>query len=209
MKILWHVDPLLGNDRETTRQRSVNSNRGTVFSVRSVPRYNKHSSVDEKSRRLMWDGRPPAWERVVGQSLAGKNVSTEAEDTAEISHQQMTGEDTAEWEDLVCAVVNCRNVRISDSAIVTCSYDLWVFNKSNYQSKTRLQSLHNNVTTHEYLCVSAVTLTCRVVSFVWIGINPYSWRRRISISLWALWVFIIPHLFIIFEKYYLVGNNAM
>jgi hypothetical protein len=43
--ILWHVDPLLGNDREisnyttaVTRQRLVNSNRGTVFSVPSVLR---------------------------------------------------------------------------------------------------------------------------------------------------------------------------
>jgi hypothetical protein len=43
--ILWHVDPLLGNDRETsnktmavTRQPPVNSNSETVFSVRYVPR---------------------------------------------------------------------------------------------------------------------------------------------------------------------------
>jgi hypothetical protein len=31
-----------------------------------------------------------------------------------------------------------QSVRISDSAIVSCSYDLWAFNKSNYQSKHRL-----------------------------------------------------------------------
>jgi hypothetical protein len=44
LNILWHLDPLLGNDREisnyttaVTRQRPVNSNRGTVFSVRPVP----------------------------------------------------------------------------------------------------------------------------------------------------------------------------
>jgi hypothetical protein len=44
LKIIWHVDPLLGNDSEisnhttaVTRQRSVNSNRGKVFSVRSAP----------------------------------------------------------------------------------------------------------------------------------------------------------------------------
>jgi hypothetical protein len=42
--IMCHVDPFLGNDREIsnytmafTRQRSVNSKRGKVFSVRSVP----------------------------------------------------------------------------------------------------------------------------------------------------------------------------
>jgi hypothetical protein len=43
---LWHVDPLLGNDREisnyktiVTRQGPVNGNREMVFSVRSVPTY--------------------------------------------------------------------------------------------------------------------------------------------------------------------------
>jgi hypothetical protein len=41
--LLWHVDPLLGNDREiskyataVTRQRSISSNRETEFSVRSA-----------------------------------------------------------------------------------------------------------------------------------------------------------------------------
>jgi hypothetical protein len=44
--------PLLGNDREinksttvVTRQLPVNSNRGTVFSVRSVPRYYKQGQL--------------------------------------------------------------------------------------------------------------------------------------------------------------------
>jgi hypothetical protein len=39
----------------------------------------------------------------VGESPAGKNVSREA-----ICHKATTGEDTAEWEVLVRAVVNCR-----------------------------------------------------------------------------------------------------
>jgi hypothetical protein len=41
---MWRVDQLLGNDRDisiyttaATRQRPSNSNRGTAFSVRSVP----------------------------------------------------------------------------------------------------------------------------------------------------------------------------
>jgi hypothetical protein len=46
---MWHV-PLLGNDREiskyptaVTRQRPVNTNRGKVFPLRSVPRcYNQY-----------------------------------------------------------------------------------------------------------------------------------------------------------------------
>jgi hypothetical protein len=42
---MWHIDPLLGNDREistytrdVTRHRPVNNDRRTVFSVRSVLR---------------------------------------------------------------------------------------------------------------------------------------------------------------------------
>jgi hypothetical protein len=45
---LWHAYPLLGNDHEIsryataiTRNRLVNSNRKTVFSVLSVPTYYK------------------------------------------------------------------------------------------------------------------------------------------------------------------------
>jgi hypothetical protein len=47
-------------------------------------------------------------EFVVGQSSAGKNVNMEAEDIVGIRNKAKTGEDTAEWEDLVRAVVNCR-----------------------------------------------------------------------------------------------------
>jgi hypothetical protein len=50
--ILWHVDPLLGNDREiknyvtaVTSQRPVKSNRRTVFSVRSVLRCYKQDKL--------------------------------------------------------------------------------------------------------------------------------------------------------------------
>jgi hypothetical protein len=52
---MWYVDPLLGNGREinnykkaVTRQRPVNSNRETVFSVLSVPIfYKQDESVTE------------------------------------------------------------------------------------------------------------------------------------------------------------------
>jgi hypothetical protein len=47
-------------------------------------------------------------ELVVGQLPAGKNMSTEAEDIVGIHHQAVTGVNTAEWEVLVRAVVNCR-----------------------------------------------------------------------------------------------------
>jgi hypothetical protein len=50
--ILWHVDTMLGYDRKKsnyttafTRHRPVNSNRGTVFSVLSVPRYYKQNKI--------------------------------------------------------------------------------------------------------------------------------------------------------------------
>jgi hypothetical protein len=47
-------------------KQQLNRNRGTVFSVRPVPRCYKHDN---------WSN-----ELVVGESPAGRNVSTEAED---------------------------------------------------------------------------------------------------------------------------------
>jgi hypothetical protein len=53
--ILWHADPLLGNDSEIsnctaapTRQRDVNGNRG-MFSVRFVPRCHKKDKLGVRS----------------------------------------------------------------------------------------------------------------------------------------------------------------
>jgi hypothetical protein len=50
--ILWHVDPLLGNDRElnnyttvVNRKRPINGNRGKVSYVRSVPRNYKQDEL--------------------------------------------------------------------------------------------------------------------------------------------------------------------
>jgi hypothetical protein len=49
---VWYVVPLLGNDREIsnyltaiTRQWSIKSNRGMVFSVQSVPRCYKQGEL--------------------------------------------------------------------------------------------------------------------------------------------------------------------
>jgi hypothetical protein len=44
----------------------------------------------------------------VGQSPAGKNVGTEAQDIVRIRHQATIGEDTVDSEDLIRAIVNCR-----------------------------------------------------------------------------------------------------
>jgi hypothetical protein len=60
-----------------------------VFSVQFMPRcYKQDSWINELA---------------VGQSPASKNVSTEAEDIVGIFHQTKTGEDTADWEELVCS----------------------------------------------------------------------------------------------------------
>jgi hypothetical protein len=63
-------------------KQQLNSNRGTMFSVRSMRRSYKQ---DKWSNEL-----------AVGKSPAGKNVSTEAEDIVGIRHQAATGEDTVE-----------------------------------------------------------------------------------------------------------------
>jgi hypothetical protein len=47
-------------------------------------------------------------ELVVGQSPAGKIVSTEEKDIIEIRHQATTGETTADRKNLLRAIVNCR-----------------------------------------------------------------------------------------------------
>jgi hypothetical protein len=52
-------------------------------------------------------------ELVVGQLPAGKNVSTEAENIVEIRHQATTGENTADWKDLLHAVVHYRMCEIA------------------------------------------------------------------------------------------------
>jgi hypothetical protein len=62
IRSLWHVDPLLGNDREiskytaaVTRKRPVNSNRGMVFSVRSLPRCYKQDKLGVEFTELVGD----------------------------------------------------------------------------------------------------------------------------------------------------------
>jgi hypothetical protein len=45
-------------------------------------------------------------------------------------HAAATGEDTTNWENSVRVVVNC-SVCILAIALVTCSYDMYVFNKSS------------------------------------------------------------------------------
>jgi hypothetical protein len=54
--ILWHEDPLLGNEHEIRNYITVViSNRRTLFSVRSVPRYHKQGKLRATKRE------PSAW----------------------------------------------------------------------------------------------------------------------------------------------------
>jgi hypothetical protein len=47
----------------------------------------------------------------VGQSPAGKNESRAAEDG--IRHQATTDQDTADWEELARALVNCKTYKLA------------------------------------------------------------------------------------------------
>jgi hypothetical protein len=49
------------------------------------------------------------------------------------SYQATTSEDTAGWEDLVCAVVNCRAHELA-IALELLAVTIQEFNKFNYQS---------------------------------------------------------------------------
>jgi hypothetical protein len=115
---------------------------GDGFSVRSVPKlYNEDQLRLPES--LQMAVRIVCWCEIAG-SLQGREHGSRGH-RWDLS-PGTAGEDTADWEDLVSAALNCWCVWISDSAIVSCSYDLHEFSKSNYQSTPRLQSL-NHVTT--------------------------------------------------------------
>jgi hypothetical protein len=66
--------------KPVARQRPANNNRGMVFSMPPVPICYKQDN---------WRN-----ELIVGQSPAGKIVSSEAEDIVGFRHQATTGEDT-------------------------------------------------------------------------------------------------------------------
>jgi hypothetical protein len=114
---LWHVDLLLGGNHETgdctvaaPRQRPAN-NRGMLFSARSIKQQlNSKTATVFFVQSMQRCYKQNNWsnESVAGQSPAGKNMSMEAEDIVGIRHQATTGEGTANREDLVHAVVNCR-----------------------------------------------------------------------------------------------------
>jgi hypothetical protein len=54
----------------------------------------------------------------------GKDVSMEAQDLVGICYRATTGEDTADWEDLVCAVAICKAYKSVRLLRVICSYEL-------------------------------------------------------------------------------------
>jgi hypothetical protein len=117
-KLLWHVDSLLGSDREiddckvaVARLQPENNNRGMVFSARfTTQQLNSNGGTVFSLWSVPGCYKQDSWsnEWVMRQSPVGGNMSMEAEDSVGIHHQAMTGEDTADWEDLVLAVGNCR-----------------------------------------------------------------------------------------------------
>lgn len=81
-----------------------------AFSVRSLPR-----CLKQDKSRIYSVGR---------QSPASKGLNTQAEE-ADIGsrYQTMTGEDIADWKDLVHAAVNCSVCELA-GALIICSYVL-------------------------------------------------------------------------------------
>jgi hypothetical protein len=68
----------------------------------------------------------------------GNVVNTEAEDIVGSRYQATTGEDKADGEDIVCAVVNCKvfELAMALSLFVATSWPI----KSNYQFKPHVES---------------------------------------------------------------------
>jgi hypothetical protein len=83
-----------------------------VFSVRSVlmlyDYYERQLRLRQSLETLVRRVRSWSKEFISGQTPAGKSVNTEAENIVGIRYQATTGEDTADREDPVRAIVNCR-----------------------------------------------------------------------------------------------------
>jgi hypothetical protein len=66
----------------------------------------------------------------VRQSPACKDVSKKEEDIVGNCHQTKTGEDTADWEDLACAVVNCKVCELVTAlqslVLISCVHKCWI-----------------------------------------------------------------------------------
>jgi hypothetical protein len=100
--ILWHVDPLLDNDRGISKNTAAvtpTASRTSMFKRKQLERVTQEQCfyavrardvINRTVNAVEWN------ELVVGQSQAGKNVSTEAEDVVGIRHQATTGEVTAD-----------------------------------------------------------------------------------------------------------------
>jgi hypothetical protein len=98
-------------------KQQLNNKRGTVFTVLSVARCYKQDNCST--------------ELVLGQSPAGKNLSTETKDIVGIRQQATTNEESR-LRILSTYCTELQNVSFLDSATDTSSYDLQVFNISKY-----------------------------------------------------------------------------
>jgi hypothetical protein len=97
-----------------------------VFYVQPMWRLYNEGQLDKPVSRQLWVGGWSQWLAVLNCIVSSQYPATTSEQT----------------EDFMCNVVVviyrvCKSVRLS----VICSYKLWAFNKSNYQSKPCVKSL--------------------------------------------------------------------
>jgi hypothetical protein len=67
----------------------------------------------EKSKRLVWDGGQPGSELWDSRQPVKSKHGSWGSYGVESHYQATTGEDTADWEDLVRAVMNCRVCKLA------------------------------------------------------------------------------------------------
>jgi hypothetical protein len=151
---MWHIDPLLDNDRETTRQRPLlgSGPRNNGSNVEVDVFYVAHSEAVSRDRpssdqlvQLRWE----KWSYLVGEWVRGllrfspcelllleagswgtrivREPRVRGTSAVRSRYQATTGEDTADWKDLVRDVVNCRECELMIAIyVVACSYILLV-----------------------------------------------------------------------------------
>jgi hypothetical protein len=144
---MWHIDLLLGSNVETNETTAVArwwpacqwTDWKPVFSVQSVPRCYKQDKWWVRglsfSHELLLLG-AGSWGTGIVWEPRGRGTSPVGS-----HYQTMTGEDTADWEDLVHAVVNCRvcesMIALELLVVMICKWSI----NSVYQSKSHLYSL--------------------------------------------------------------------
>jgi hypothetical protein len=152
--IVWHVNPLPGNERgisicttAVTRQRPVDSSRGAVFSLRSVLRYSKQDKLGVAVSYIS-DGVQLLWAVTVRSCSWGRGQFGNPEEgerpPLKAAAKQRLVRTVTDWEDLVCHILICevcRTVTAWSLLVVTgCKSTI------NPITNPNLISSHNHVT---------------------------------------------------------------